>query len=108
MLCEKESKPQGPKAKEDRASLTLWPTGQADFFLLYSCCDFQFFFVIHNCKINEQSGEQDTEEGILPTRAPYLLVLSQACSCGSTFLSVQSTRSYLKLLEQLMKSKSLF
>lgn len=43
MLCEKESKPQGPKAKEDRASLTLWPTGQADFFLLYSCCDFQFF-----------------------------------------------------------------
>lgn len=77
MLCEKESKPQGPKAKEDRASLTLWPTGQADFFLLYSCCDFQFFLWSITAKSMNSLGSR-----ILKKNSAYPSTLSAGPESG--------------------------
>lgn len=97
--------------------------GQTGFFLLCSCCWFVVFFFSFNpwlltAKWINSLGSRilKQEFSCLPEHLIYLIYWSsesgscvfQMWSCRSTFLSIQRTRSCLKLLEQLMKSQSSF
>lgn len=122
LLCKKEPKPQGPEGKEERASLILWPIGANWFlsfmFLLLVCVFFSLNPWLLTAKWINSLGSRilKQEFSCLPEHLIYLIYWSsesgscvfQMWSCRSTFLSIQRTRSCLKLLEQLMKSQSSF